>query len=193
MPKPKLILESGDVLKVDDAKIEQEPIQITYTQAKKLVKKEMTEKQKANVERLIALNRKKWEDKKQLLEQKKAEEQKKRLADEEETKTTVIVKPKRIYKPRLSQTKANEDDEEEDYDDTIDMPNEKPKLIRQKGQLKHRKVDSESEESDEDEYQLKKVKKKVEKKEQLLKKINQVIEEAKQKPSYLDKLNVIWN
>lgn len=183
MPKPKVIPESGAVINVDDAKIEQQPIELSYTQAKKLVKKEMTAKQKESVEKLVALNRQKWEAKKKA----KEEEDAKRKAELEEKSTAVIVKPKRIYKKRLP--KGTELIDYDDYDSEEEPPNIKY-VVEPKKKTK-KKQESESSESDE-EYQMRKVEKKVQKKTELLQKIDNVLKEAK-KPSYLDKLNVIWD
>ena len=67
-------------------------MEVTHTQAKKLTKKPMSEKQKANIEKLVELNRLKWEEKKR----EKSETQKKLAND----KVQIVVKPKRVYLPK---------------------------------------------------------------------------------------------
>lgn len=117
------------------------PVEVSITAVNKAVKREMSEKQRANMERMIAMNKEKWakkrEEKQKALEEeilKKKEEEQKLL----DAGTHVRVKvSKKEYKPRvkkvdspnppkplpLRRTKAYEktDDSESDtdYNDTV--------------------------------------------------------------------------
>lgn len=114
MVKPKLIKPEGQLLTIEE---EPEIVEVSYTQAKKLAKKPMSEKQAQNVAKMVEANRLKWEA------QKKAkEEHYKKLQEEEAKKPKVLVKPKRIYPPRTKKApKTDEEvvefsDEESDYE-----------------------------------------------------------------------------
>ena len=114
MVKSKTIKPEGQLLTIEE---EQQPdiIEVSFTQAKKLAKKPMTEKQAEHVQKMVEMNRLKWEA------QKKAkEEHYKKLQAQEDAKTKVLVKPKRIYPPRSSKKapKRNEDLEQYSDDDT---------------------------------------------------------------------------
>lgn len=147
MVKTKLIKPEGQLLTIEE---EPEIVEVSYTQAKKLAKKPMSEKQAQNVAKLVEANRLKWEA------QKKAkEEHYKKLQEEEAKKPKVLVKPKRIYPPRTKQAPKTDDDVIEFSDEDSD------------------------EESDEDVYQVSKAKPKVVSKSKV-KAVEQKIEEVKQ-------------
>ena len=82
------------------------PVEVSITAVKKAVKREMSEKQRANMERMIEMNKEKWakkrEEKEKALEEeilKKKEEEQKLL----DAGTHVRVKvSKKEYKPRVS-------------------------------------------------------------------------------------------
>ena len=95
MPKPKAINEGGELINVPHERTP-EIIEVSYTQAKKLMKKPMSDAQKLNAERLVAMNRVKWEAKKKATE----DLYKKQQAQIEATTTKVLVKPKRVYPPK---------------------------------------------------------------------------------------------
>lgn len=183
MTKTKMIKDEGGVINVDDSKLDDEPVQVSYTQAKKLVKREMSEKQKANVEKLVAINRKKWEEKRK----QKEEEIKKQ---NEETKTAIIVKPKRIYKNRNKKDGSGSApaaaSSSRSYKEAYD------KIDYDTDEYKNYDGLTESDESDDETIQLRKVSKKIDKKKKLLRKIDDVIKEVK-KPSYQTALDRIWS
>jgi hypothetical protein len=108
--KPKI--QEKTIISIPNEKMEEKPeiIEVSYTQAKKLTKKPMTEGQKLNAERLVALNRVKWETKRIEKEALKKQEQE----EQEKTHTKVYVKPKRIYPPRKTKAEIKEESEESD-------------------------------------------------------------------------------
>ena len=139
MPKPKIINEGGAIIQVPDEKTP-EIIEVTYTQAKKLMKKEPTEAQKLNAQRLVEMNRVKWEAKK-----KAKEELFKQQQEELEARTTkVVVKPKRIYPSREKPVKqapkhdpqpqyeSESDDETASDDSDIQYTKPKPPQVKVK-------------------------------------------------------------
>jgi hypothetical protein len=83
---------------------------VSYSEAKKIAKSirpPMSEKQKAHVQKLVELNKKRWEEKKK---QKEAQAQAE-AAKAAETKTKIVVKPKRIYKRKPKEKKPTSEDE----------------------------------------------------------------------------------
>lgn len=128
MVKTKAIKEAGQVLKVDDDSDfiqrktkPKEIIEVSYSEAKKLAKRPMSDKQKENVSKLVEANRLKWEAKKQQQE----DAQREREEEEDRKKTTVVVKPKRVYPPRKKQApKEDPIYEEEEYEDETDEEDE---------------------------------------------------------------------
>jgi hypothetical protein len=129
MVKTKKFKEEGQVIEVEEEKVP--VIEITQNQAKKLTKKPLSEKQQANIDKLIEANRQKWALKKAQLEEKKAEES--------EKKVKVVVKPKRIYPPRSKKVEevyesdsATEESEEEEVEPTYQKP--KPRKVIKKKQ-----------------------------------------------------------
>jgi len=133
MPKPKVIKPEGQVIQVPDEK-QPEIIEISHTQAKKLMKKPMSEKQSLNVAKMVEMNRIKWEAQKQAKEKLYKQQQE----EIERTTTKYIVKPKRIYPPREKQVKQapkkqpepvyEDDSSEESSDEEIQYTKPKPKL-----------------------------------------------------------------
>ncbi len=126
MPKPKVIEEEGQVLQVETEKLQRQPITVSYSQAKKLAKKEMSEKQSEHVKKMVEANRKRWEEKKQAKEQALQEEVKKQVEQVEQAKKNkdvqeVVVLPKRVYKRK---PKIIEESEEESEEEIIEV---KPK------------------------------------------------------------------
>lgn len=165
MTKTKAIPENGTVLNVNDDKVESKPIEISYTQAKKLVKREMSEKQKANVQKLVEANRVKWEQSKL-----RKEEARKKAEDKViETTTPVVVKPKRIYKKRVI---VEEEPESESEDET--------EIVYQKRTPKPKAKES--------------VEKKITHKKELINQIDDIINQARMKKqhSFIDALNAKW-
>ena len=91
-----MVKTNGDVILVDDEKVP--VVEVSHAEAKRLKpKKEPTEKQKAN--------RIKWAEKRKIKEDAKAEAEK--------GKTKIIVKPKRVYKPRAKQQVVTDDNDDE--------------------------------------------------------------------------------
>lgn len=108
MVKSKTIKPEGQLLTIEEDK-KPEIIEVSFSQAKQLAKKPMTDKQKEHVQKMVEMNRLKWEA------QKKAkEEHYKKLQEQEEAKTKVLVKPKRIYPPRKQAPKNDKIDESEE-------------------------------------------------------------------------------
>jgi len=167
MVKTKAVKVEGEVISVPDEKLklDEKPVQVSYTQAKKLVKKEMSDKQKANIDKLVEMNRLKWEERKKQKEEQHKKQQEDKEEKELETHTKVIVKPKRIYPKREKKPRKELIEESESEVDA-----------------------SESEE----EYQLRKTKKKVETKQELVKQIDNFIKQAKKPNNIMDALNSVW-
>ena len=118
MPKPKNVEESGQVLEVPSERLQRQPITVSYSQAKQLAKREMTEKQAEHVKKLVEANRKRWEEKKQAKEQAMQEEVKQQVKQAEEAKKRhevqeVVVLPKRVYKSKKQVVYESEEEEEE--------------------------------------------------------------------------------
>ena len=159
--KSKTIKDEGQMLSIPDEKAPA-VIEITQAQAKRIMKREMTEKQKLHVNTLIEKNKIKWEAKRQ----DKAEQLKKASEVKAETETVVYVKPKRIYPPRKkeSKTKPKVEDHESDYSG-----------------------DEEKDESD-DEYQISKTSKKIDMKAKALEKIDATLQRIAPVNKYLEML-----
>lgn len=118
MPKPKNVEESGQVLEVQSERLQRQPITVSYSQAKQLAKREMTEKQAEHVKKLVEANRKRWEEKKQAKEQAIQEEVKRQVEQAEGAKKRhevqeVVVLPKRVYKSKKQVVYESEEEEEE--------------------------------------------------------------------------------
>jgi len=144
MVKTKLIKEAGQVLKVDDEnefiqrkKQPKEIIEVSYSEAKKLAKKPMSDKQKENVAKLVEANRLKWEAKKKAAE----EAHKAKEEEEDQRKTSIVVKPKRVYPPRVKQAPKQEPKYEDEYEDESDES--EPELERSFTKEPPRKVKAE--------------------------------------------------
>jgi hypothetical protein len=149
MVKSKLIKPEGEVIEVET--IQRKPTALSYTAAKKLMKKEMTEKQKEHVNKLVEANRAKWEARKKEKEDLIKAEVEKELAEKKEKKKAgeieeVIVLPKRVYKnvvkkkvikqrapvydEELEETSEDETSEEE-LPEQIPVKQKPHKVIRQ--------------------------------------------------------------
>ena len=63
MTRTKMIKDEGQVIEVEEVNMP-EIFEVSHTQGKKMLKKPMSEKQKANVDKLVEANRLKWEQKK---------------------------------------------------------------------------------------------------------------------------------
>jgi hypothetical protein len=129
MVKTKLIKEAGQVLKVDDEnefiqrkKQPKEIIEVSYSEAKKLAKKPMSDKQKENVAKLVEANRLKWEAKKKAAE----EAHKAKEEEEDQRKTSIVVKPKRVYPPRTKQAPKENPKYEDTYEDESEADESEP-------------------------------------------------------------------
>ena len=141
MPKPKLVYEGGAIIQVPDEKTP-EIIEVSYTQAKKMMKKPPTEGQKLNAQRLVEMNRVRWEAKKKA----KEELYKQQQAEIEARTTRVVVKPKRIYPPKVKQApkkqpeqiyeSTSESDDDTASDDS-DIQYSKPPKPVAKVKVKH--------------------------------------------------------
>jgi hypothetical protein len=132
MPKKLRVSDSGDQLEIPQEHI----IEVSYSKAKQLVKKprEMSEKQRDNIQRLVAMNKKKREEAQAL---KEASQPPKPPAPTQK----IIVKPKRVFKkqnlpPAIEDASTqesddyddeSEEDEEEEEQQTIAPPPKQPK------------------------------------------------------------------
>ena len=155
--KSKSIKDEGQTLSVPDEKLPP-VVELSHTQAKKLVKREMTEKQKEHVQKMIEANKLKWEAKKK----EKEEVAKKAKQEKEEKETVIVVKPKRVYPPRKSKAKSK--DQETDPED------------------------DESNNDSDDEYQITKTTKKIEMKAKALEKIDATLQKIAPTNKYLELL-----
>jgi hypothetical protein len=190
MVKTPVIKEDGQSLMVPDDKMIEKPIELTYTQAKKLVKREMTEKQKAHVQKMVEANRLKWEAKKKA----KEEVSRAKQEQEEETKTRVIVKPKRMYN-RQPKAQHHPTDDQIDSEDEVIFQRSKKKLKQVSESEPESEPESESESESEEEIQKvakpkrsKKTINKVEKKLEALKKIDETLNQIQPTNKYLSLL-----
>jgi hypothetical protein len=114
MVKKKYVEEGGQIMQIPDEKAP-EIIEVSYSKAKQLAKKPMSDKQQANIQRLVEINRAKWEAQKKI----KDEQYKKLQSEKEQASTKVLVKPKRIYPPRTKQAPKHQPEYETDSDDVI--------------------------------------------------------------------------
>ncbi len=116
MPKKSKVSDSGDQLEIPQDHI----IEVSYSKAKQLMKKprEMSEKQRDNIQRLVAMNKEKKEERDRL-----KQEQERSIRQQAAPKQKLIVKPKRIFKKKQELPPAIEDastQESEEYDDESD-------------------------------------------------------------------------
>ena len=102
MTRTKMIKDEGQIIEVEEIP---EILEVSHTQGKKMLKKPMSEKQKANVDKLVEANRLKWEQKKQ-----QKEESIKKLSED---KIKVVVKPKRVYPVKSKKVSPKEESETE--------------------------------------------------------------------------------
>jgi hypothetical protein len=124
MPRTKKVEDTGDVITVPVTE-EKETFQkksLSYTQAKKLVKKEMTPKQQEHIEKLKAMNKERWNTSAKKKEEELKEKIRKELEEEMKGKQQVIVEPKKVYKPRVKKPEPEEEEEEEEEEEPTPMP-----------------------------------------------------------------------
>jgi hypothetical protein len=140
MTKTATIKQEGQQLQIPNENAEELPITLTYTQAKLLTKKlrpPPSEKQKEHMRKVVDANRVKWDAKRK----EKEDAIKKQEEEKEKTMTNVVVKPKRIYKPKSKLTEEEyEEDDVEIIEEVIRRP--KKKVIR-------RIIEEESDDDDE--------------------------------------------
>jgi hypothetical protein len=108
MTKTKKIDESGTVLNVPKETIQRKPITVSYSEAKKMTKKPMSEAQSEHVKKMVDANRIKWEEKRKAkdeISQKQTATLKKQI--EEEEVEEVVVLPKRVYPARKKQVEED--------------------------------------------------------------------------------------
>jgi hypothetical protein len=101
MPKKLKVSDSGDELEIPQDHI----IEVSYSKAKQLMKKprEMSEKQRDNIQRLVAMNKEKKAERDRL-----KQEQERSVKEQEAPKQKLIVKPKRIFKKKQELPSTNE-------------------------------------------------------------------------------------
>jgi hypothetical protein len=125
MTKPKNIEESGTVLAVPKETVQRKPTTVSYTEAKKMVKKPMSEAQSAHVAKMVEANRAKWEEKRKAKEDtQKAQTEAMRKQIEEDELEEVVVLPKRVYPPRKKKV-----EEDLQTNVAIDVKPKKKKII----------------------------------------------------------------
>ena len=137
MPKKLKVSDNGDQLEIPQEHI----IEVSYSKAKQLMKKprEMSEKQRDNIQRLVAMNKEKKEERDRLKQEQERAVQQQALPPAPKQK--LIVKPKRIFKKKQELPPAIQDastQESEEYDDETDeeveevqtfkRPQPKPKI-----------------------------------------------------------------
>lgn len=191
MPKPKAIKPEGQVLQVPEEKVP-EVIEVSYTQAKKLNKKPMSEKQALAAAKLVELNRIRWEQKKK----EKEDQERKKQEEIEATTQKIVVKPKRVYpkKPKpmipVAESSAEETSEEEPSSEESSEDIHEAKLQRQRGNISLEEVKQ---------YQKKKVKKEkkvkaIDEKIQKLEEINHTLRNISNNPNpYTNMLGKFFN
>jgi hypothetical protein len=167
MVKSKTIKPEGQLLTVEDNK-KPEIIEVSFSQAKQLAKKPMTEKQNQHVQKMVEMNRIKWQAQKEA-----KEAHYKKLQDEEDAKTKVLVKPKRIYPPRKSIKNAPKNDKIDESEEEI--------------QLESSEESSEDESSEEEVYQKKPVKPSKQQQHQQVQQVQQV--QQQHKPQVVSRYN----
>lgn len=113
MVKKKYVEEAGQIMAIPDEKAP-EIIEVSYSKAKQLAKRPMSAKQQENIQKLVEMNKVKWEAQKKI----KDEQFKKMQAAQEEKTTKVLVKPKRIYPPRTKQAPKQNPKYKEEYEET---------------------------------------------------------------------------
>ena len=113
MVKKKYVEEAGQIMAIPDEKAP-EIIEVSYSKAKQLAKRPMSAKQQENIQRLVEMNKLKWEAQKKV----KDEQYKKYQAEQEEKSTKVLVKPKRIYPPRVKQAPKENPKYKDEYEET---------------------------------------------------------------------------
>ena len=93
MPKKSKVSDNGDQLEIPQDHI----IEVSYSKAKQLMKqpREMSEKQRDNIQRLVAMNKEKKEERDRL-----KQEQERSIRQQAAPKQKLIVKPKRIFKKK---------------------------------------------------------------------------------------------
>ena len=119
MPKKSKVSDSGDQLEIPQDHI----IEVSYSKAKQLMKqpREMSEKQRDNIQRLVAMNKEKKEERDRLKQEQ--ERSIRQQAAPPAPKQKLIVKPKRIFKKKQELPPAIQDastQESDDYDDETD-------------------------------------------------------------------------
>ena len=127
MPKKLKVSDSGDELEIPQDHI----IEVSYSKAKQLTKKpySMSEKQRENIQRLVARNKEKQAERQQ---QKEEQEALIKQQQAEVPKQKIIVKPKRVFKKqeypmsneyieqKIKQQHDEESEEEDDDDDDFE-------------------------------------------------------------------------
>lgn len=131
MVKTKTLAPEGEILHLETEKIQKSPLVISQTQAKKLMKKEMTEKQSAHVQKLVEANKLRFEQKKKEKEDLQKQEisrlVEEKLKQQQEGKVQqVIVAPKRIYKPKKKIIVEETESESEESVEIVKVKKTKP-------------------------------------------------------------------
>jgi hypothetical protein len=136
----KSLIKEATIMPVPTEKMP-EIIEVSYTEAKKLTKRPVSEKQRIQGAKLVELNRIRWEANKKA----KEEEQKKKEEEMMKTHTKVYVKPKRVYPPRTKQLPKEEikpeletiESESENESDSDEVQYRKPPPPTPKIKIKH--------------------------------------------------------
>jgi hypothetical protein len=141
MVKTPIIQQEGQALTIPNEKADEMPITLSYSQARALAKQlrpPPSEKQKEHIAKLVEANKLKWQQQK---EQKEVENKQKQ-EEIARTTTKIVVKPKRIYKPKLAPQV-----EQVEYEEVEEEEEPEPERPRQKKVVK-KKVESESDDDE---------------------------------------------
>ena len=125
--------------------VEEKPIEVSFSQAKKLMKEakrkekgpyQMSVKQKANLQKLLEANKARREGKKKQTEEKieaKQEEAKKVVEEKKASTVKVKVMPKKVRKPKQVVVEESTDDDTEDDSEpeVVVMKKKKPPVKKE--------------------------------------------------------------
>lgn len=170
--RSKKVVQDGDTLLVDKAKIPAKYIEVPAKEINKLLtkpreKKPLSEKQQANLQRLIEMNKRRREEK---LAQMKVNVDE--LGEIPEDK--VVVKVRKIGRPRKTQSEPEEHE-------VVELPPKQPVLQREKKQVPRRPLSPPPSETEEEKEPVRKPRKKLEKAGKIVDKKRSVV----RKPRYV--------
>ena len=149
MPGKKTVSDVGQVLDVETdrfQKIKQPEPTISYTQAKKLNKRPMTDKQKEHVQQMVEANRQKWEAKRKEKEEQQQQQQQQREEMIKEQKITPVkVLPKRVYPPRTKKAPKTDTELNEIYEESSSTDESEYEIVYKTPKTKNKNTSDELE------------------------------------------------